>query len=95
MENLERSSKAASRGKPATLSQGDFVLVSREDFHEGDKLFLRWRGPRLIENYIMYYVYLVVDLRNGQLSSVHTTPLKIYSDSSLYENSILSHVLSS
>lgn len=47
-ENRERSRKPASRGKSANFSQGDFVLVAREDFQEGEKICLRWRGTRRI-----------------------------------------------
>lgn len=94
-ENRKRSRIAAEKGVPANFSAGDFVLVAREHFNEGEKLYLRWRGPRRVVSAINDWVYLVEDLRNGELSEVHATRLKFYRDSSLHETAILSHVLSS
>eukprot|EP00171_Calliarthron_tuberculosum_P004300 IDg4300t1 len=92
-KNRQRSRQVAERGTPANFVQGDFVLVARDDFHKDEKLCLRWRGPRRIIRAVSEWVYIVEDLRNGELTEVHSTRLKFYSDSSLDEKAILSHVL--
>lgn len=71
------------------------MLVAREHFHEGEKLCLRWRGPRRVTKCLSYYAFQVEDLRNGELQVIHGTRLKFYSDDSLDTTAILSHVLSS
>lgn len=42
-----RNRSCRNKGELATLRKGDYVLFARETFHEGEKLCLRWRGPRL------------------------------------------------
>jgi transposase InsO family protein len=91
----EKGRAAASRGALANFLEGDFVLVARDDFSAGEKLALRWRGPRRIVKAINDYVYQVEDLRNGVLEEVHATRLKFYRDASLDSVAILPHVLSS
>ena len=97
--NLDNNRKvkreAQSKGKLANFEEGDFVLVAREDFHKGEKLALRWRGPRRIVKALNDYVFQVEDLRNGTIQDIHGSRLKYYKDSSLNENAIMSHVLSS
>lgn len=83
------------RGELANLREGDFVLVAREYFHQGEKLCLRWRGPRHVTQCLSDYAFQVEDLQNGHLQTVHGTRLSFYSDASLDTQVILSHVLSS
>lgn len=61
----KRSRDAHSRGELPQFSEGDFVLVAREDFTAGEKLSLRWRGPRRVVKTINDYVFQVEDLHNG------------------------------
>ncbi len=69
--------------------------MAREDFSEGEKLALRWRGPRRVIKANSDFVFQVEYLRNGALEEVHASRLKFYSDSSLNKKAILSHVISS
>lgn len=80
---------------PPNFSEGDFVLVARSDFHAGEKLALRWRGPRRLVKALSAYIFQVEDLRNGQLDDIHGSLLTFYSDSSLNRTAIMSHVISS
>ena len=93
--NRERSRSAASRGQSANFSEGDFVLLAREEFFAGEKLALRWGGPRQIVKALNDYVFQIRDLRNGSLEDIRGTRLKYYSDSSLDSSAILSHIISS
>jgi hypothetical protein len=45
---------------------GDFVLVAKRDFRVGEKLTLRWRGPKRIVGVLFDFLFEVEDLRNGQ-----------------------------
>lgn len=90
-----RARNTRSKGQLANFSEGDYVLVAREQFFEGEKLCLRWRGPRRVVKALNDYVFKVEDLRNGDHEDIHGTRLKFYTDSSLDEKVILSHVLSS
>lgn len=69
--NRERDREAAEPGQLMNFSEGDFVLVAREEFNKDEKLCLRWRDPRRVTKAISNYVYQVEDLRNGALSDVH------------------------
>jgi len=93
--NRARHRDSASRGKLANFEEGDYVLVAREDFHAGEKLALRWRGPRRIIKTLSDYVYQVEDLRNGQVEDIHACRLKYYRDNSLDQVAIMPHVLQS
>ena len=44
-ESRRRMREQHAKGKLPNFIEGDFVLVAREDFHKGEKLCLRWRGP--------------------------------------------------
>ena len=94
-KNRESSRHNASKGKLANFTEGDFVLVAREEFHAGEKLALRWRGPRRIIKPLSDYVFQVEDLRNGLVEDIHGSRLKYYHDRSLDTEAILSHVISS
>lgn len=61
----ELSRQAASRGELPNFCDGNFVLVAPKDFHAGEKLLLRWRGPRKIVKEINEFVFQVKDLRIG------------------------------
>lgn len=91
-KNRERSRKNLSTGKLPRFTEGDYVLVARTEFPSGEKISLRWRGPRRILRPISDYVYLVEDLRNGELSEVHISRLKFYRDADLDSESVMSHV---
>lgn len=62
---------------------GDFVLVGREAQVSGDKLRVRWRGPRRITAIRSPWVYEVEDLVHGRRKEVHATRLKFYQDKDL------------
>ena len=94
-ESRKRSREAASRGKLPNFEVGDYVLVARDEYGAGDKLLLRWRGPRRVTKALNDYVYQVEDLRNGQLDDVHATRLKFYRDDAVDERVIMEHVLQS
>ena len=91
--NRERARAAASRGELPNFLDGDFVLVAREQFFKGEKLCLRWRGPRRIVKALSDLVYLVEDLRNGLTEEIHASRLRFYSDSALNTEAIMPHVL--
>lgn len=56
---------AMSKGKLPNFTEGDFVLAVHEEFHAGEKLCLRWRGPRRIIKTMKGCVYHVENLRKG------------------------------
>ena len=93
--NRSRKRATDSSGVIPNFSEGDFVLVARDDFTAGEKLALRWRGPRRITRPVSEYVYQVKDLRNGTLEEVHASRLQFYSDDQLNREAIMPHVLSS
>jgi len=93
--NRQQSRIAQSRGQLPNFAEGDYVLLAREDFFKGEKLALRWRGPRRIIKALNDYVYQVEDLRNGQTEEAHGSRLKFYRDAELDTKVIMSHVLSS
>ena len=93
--NRRRKRQAASRGELPNFTEGDFVLVTREDLFAGGKFALRWRGPRRVIKALSEYVFQVEDLRNGSTEDVHDSRSKFYRDVLLNPEIILSHVLSS
>jgi hypothetical protein len=94
-DHRRRAREAASRGELPRFSEEDYVLVARSAFNAGEKLALRWRGPRRIVKALSDYVFQVEDMRNGTILDTHGTRLKFYSDRSLDATAIMSHVLSS
>lgn len=46
--NCQRIRDARSKGFPPNLTEGDLVLVTRDDFTSGEKLSLRWCGPHRV-----------------------------------------------
>lgn len=94
-KDRSRSRSVRSRGELANFTDGDYVLVAREDFFKNEKLCLRWRGPRRVIKALNDYVFKVEDLRNGETEDIHGTRLKYYADDSLDTRVILSHVLAS
>jgi len=94
-KNRERARSVSRRGKLPNFSEGDYVLMAREEFFAGEELALRWRGPRRIVKAVNDYVYQVEDLRTGLSEEVHGSRLKFYHDPSLDTEAVLSHVLSS
>lgn len=94
-EHRRQSREAASKGQLPNFTEGDYVLVARSDFHAGEKLCLRWRGPRRVRKALNDFVYQVEDLRNGQLDDIHASRLKLFRDREIDEKAIMSHVLQS
>jgi hypothetical protein len=62
---------------------GDFVLVAKSDFRVGEKLTLRWRGPKRVVGVLSDFLFEVEDLRDGKLSQVHAQRLRFFHDASL------------
>lgn len=73
----------------------EFVLVTREDFFEGEKLWLCWRKPRCVAKTLSDYVFCANDLRNRKFNDIHENRIKVYRNADLNEETIISHVLSS
>ena len=94
-QNRQNQRDAQSRGELANFSEGDYVLVARKDFFQGEKLCLRWTEPRRVTKALNHYVFQVEDLRNGSLSDIHGSRLKYYCDRSLDKDAILSHATQS
>lgn len=69
--------------------------MARNDFSAGEKLSLRWRGPRRAIKVLSDHIYQAEDLRNEIIEDVNTGRLKFYRDSSLDTSAIFSHVISS
>lgn len=90
----ERSPAVVARGELANFTEGDYVLVARNDFHKKEKLYVLWRDPRCFTTEFNDYVYQVEDLRTESLSEDHATRLK-FSDASLDAFVLLPHVLQS
>ena len=93
--NREKSQAAASRGQLPNFSEGELVLVAREELFGGEKRDFRWRGHRRILKVLSDYLFQVEDLRNGMLRDIHGSRLKFYRDASQDTEVIMSHVLSS
>lgn len=51
----------ARNGNLPKFQHDDFVLVPRNYFTDGDKLSLRWRGPRSFVKSLNDYVYEIED----------------------------------
>lgn len=93
--NRERLRQHMSKGKMPNFEEGDFVLVARDNFHKGEKLCLRWRGPRRVIKAVNDWLYQIEDLRNGAIETAHASRLKFYSDSAFDSTAIMSHVMHS
>lgn len=93
--NRDRIWDSRSLGSLPKFSEGDFVLVARDDFTAGEKLSLCWRGLRCVVRSINDHVYHIEDLRNGAVGEVHGSRLKFYHDRFLNQEAIMSHVVSS
>ena len=93
--NRQNARNAKEKGVAASFTVVDYVLVAREEFFKGEKLCLRWRGPRRVVKALNEFVYQVEDMRNGTVTEVYSTRLKHYSDESLDKKAILEHAISS
>jgi Chromo (CHRromatin Organisation MOdifier) domain len=69
--------------KSPNFDIGDYVLIAKREFHAGEKLTLRWRGPRRIISALSDHVYEVQDLENGRIATVHSSRIRFYHDPSL------------
>lgn len=68
-ENRRRAREQLSNGLLPHFSEGDYVLVARDDFFKGGNLCLHWRGLRRIFKAHNGYVFDVENLRNGKNQS--------------------------
>jgi hypothetical protein len=83
--------RSAARARSATsqasiapnFGSDDFVLVARREQRMGEKLSLRWRGPKRIVGTLSDHVYEVQDLATNAVAPVHSTRIRFYQDSSL------------
>jgi hypothetical protein len=82
--NAQKSRASKREVTPINFDVGDFVLVAKRDFHLGDKLTLRWRGPRRVVGALSDQVLEVEDLLSGSTNTVHSSRLRYYQDASLY-----------
>jgi hypothetical protein len=79
-----RQSRALTKGvQTPNLDIGDYVLVAKRTFHAGEKLTLRWRGPRRVVAALSDHVFEVQDLETGSVTPVHSSRLRYYHDPSL------------
>ena len=72
------------RIRPVNFDIGDFVLVADTEKHSGNKLRLKWKGPRRITRCESALVYEVEDLLNQSNNLIHVSRLKFYADSQLH-----------
>ena len=68
---------------------GDFVLVADSEGKSGNKLRVRWKGPRRVVRCESALVYEVEDLLNASHALIHVSRLKFYADSTLELSEIL------
>lgn len=94
-DNRRRLRAHMSKGRMPNFMEGDYVLVAKNTFHRGEKLCLRWCGPRRVVKALNNHIFQIEDLRNGEIESIHATRLKYYSDSALDTKAIMSHVVNS
>lgn len=92
--NRERMCECLLKGTLPKPDEGDYIIMSREDFHDGEILALRLHGPRRVVKELSEYVLQVQDLRTGSSEVVHGTRLKFYSDEFLDSEAIMPQVLS-
>lgn len=80
LDNLEHQRNQAAKGHPPNFTEGDFVLIAREDFAAGEKLLLHWRGPKRVLGSVNDYIYQVENLHNEAVEDVLSPPLKFFHD---------------
>ena len=93
MRNRKQARATANRGILPNFDMDGYVPLARSDFFSGEKLALRWRGPRRMVKAVSNYTYTVEDLRNGMRDNVHISRLKFYRDPDRNREAILCHVL--
>lgn len=71
------------------------MILVQKDFKSGEKLALRWRGPRRILEPLNVCVHQIEDLRIGQIEDVHISLLKFYLEGELDTGALMPHVLNS
>lgn len=74
-KNRERQRNQVGKGRVPTFTEGDFVLVARDEFDASEKLSLCWRDPRRVIRPVNDFVYQIEDWRIGALEDVHATLL--------------------
>jgi hypothetical protein len=108
VENIHRAAETAATNRCSAVAErrknllgvaaanfdiGDYVLVAKREFHAGEKLTLRWRGPFRIVGTLSDHVYEVEDLSSGRVTSIHASRLQFYSDVSLdISTDLLAHI---
>lgn len=85
--------EARSRVSFPTFSDGDFVLVARDEFTACERLSLCCCDRRLVIKPFYDYVYQVENLPHGLVKNVHISRLKFYHNPSLDKEAIMSHVI--
>lgn len=65
-----------------------FVLVAWNDFRQGEKLRLRWRGPHIEVKTLIDYGFNLEDFRKSLFDSIHVSVLKLYHGPSLNTDTI-------
>ena len=77
----------------ANLDVGDFVLIAKREFLKGEKLTLRWRGPRRVVRVLSEFLFEVEDIRDGTITTVHSSRIRLYQDSKLNKtDDLVEHV---
>jgi RNase H-like domain found in reverse transcriptase/Integrase zinc binding domain/Chromo (CHRromatin Organisation MOdifier) domain len=82
-QSATNSHNAKTNVRTVNFDVGDFVLVAEEKKRRGDKLRLKWRGPRRI---VAAHADTVFDIEcplNKKIHRVHANRLKFYADSQL------------
>lgn len=54
----------------ANVSKVDYVLVARDQYFEGEKLYLHWLGLRRVAEPMIEYVYKFEDIWNGNMENI-------------------------
>lgn len=93
--NPQWTRESTSKGRLPNFTEGDFFIVARDEFHNGEKLCLRWRSSHRLVKLLNDIVKRVEDPQNGSLDDVHTSLLKFCHDATLDKEETLSHVVSS
>lgn len=93
MKNRELARAAQSRGQLPNFAIGDFVLIAKDTFKSGEKLSLRWSGPRRIVGASRNHIYKVEDIRNGEKEDMHACRLRFFSNKDLNTEAVFPHVL--
>lgn len=87
--NRHHARHTAYSGVKENSCSGDYILVTREDFHNAKIIFFCWRAPRRIKQSLREYAFIIEDMRNVYLAENNRSQLKFYHDSSLEGKAII------